>query len=289
MKKILLALAVAMILPATSCTRSDDEPTADGQAPRDTMQQMTVHFTFPMMATSVRPMTRGTLADAQMTDLWLFDYIGGALTNTIHQTSEDAGFGTVSLQADYGSHQLYFVASRGTTPTISATTITWVKPSDTFWGSLALDVAPGMSPTQSVALARVATRLRIAVTDEVPATLAQFAITPAHWYYGIDYTTGEPVGDQQTARTIDVPSSYIGTTGQLAMNIYGLCPATDYTTDVAVSALTQDGSPLATLTLSDVPLRRNRVTSYSGQLFGHAGMLTVSLNDAWEDDLTVSW
>ena len=89
--------------------------------------------------------------------------------------------------------------------------------------------------------------------------------------------------------TIDVPSSYVGTTGQLAMNIYGLCPATDYTTDVAVSALTQDGSPLSTLTLSDVPLRRNRVTSYSGQLFGHAGALTVSLNDTWEDDLNVTW
>jgi hypothetical protein len=288
MKKILLALAVAMILPTTSCTRSDDEPTTAAESPRDTMQQMTIRFTFPM-ATSVRPMTRGTLADAQMTDLWLFDYMDGTLTNTIHQTADDATFGSISLQADYGSHQLYFVASRGTTPTVSGTTITWVKPSDTFWGSLALDVAPGMSVTQSVALARVATRLRIAVTDEVPATLSQFSITPAHWYYGLDYTTGEPVGEQQTARTVDVPSSYVGTTGQLAVSIYGLCPATDYTTDVAVSALTQDGSPLATLTLSDVPLRRNRVTSYSGQLFGHAGMLTVSLNDAWEDDLTVSW
>ena len=288
MKKILLALAVAFVLPNTSCTRSDDEPTADTTAPRDTMQQMTIRFIFPM-ATSVRPMTRGTLADAQMTDMWLFDYMAGTLTNTIHQTSEDAGFGSISLQADYGSHHLYFVASRGTTPTISATTITWVKPSDTFWGSLALDVAPGMSATQSVALARVATRLRIAVTDQVPSDLSQFAITPVHWYYGLDYTTGEPVGDQQTARTIDVPSSYIGTTGQLAMNIYGLCPATDYTTDVAISALAQDGSPLATLMLSDVPLRRNRVTSYSGLLFGHAGALTVSLNDAWDEDYVVNW
>ena len=288
MKKILLALAVAFVLPTTSCTRSDDDPTTAAESPRDTMQQMTIRFTFPM-ATSVRPMTRGTLSNAQMTDLWLFDYMDGTLTNTIHQSSDDAGFGSISLQADYGSHQLYFVASRGTTPTIDGTTITWVKPSDTFWGSLALDVAPGMSATQSVALARVATRLRIAVTDEVPATLAQFAITPAQWYYGLDYTTGDPVGDQQTARTIDVPSSYVGTTGQLAMNIYGLCPATDYTTDVAVSALTQDGSPLATLTLSDVPLRRNRVTSYSGQLFGHAGMLTVSLNDAWDEDYVVNW
>ena len=126
MKKILLALAVAMILPTTSCTRSDDEPTADTTAQRDTMQQMTIRFTFGDI--TQQAMTRGTLADAQMTDLWLFDYLDGTLTNTIHQTSEDAGFGTVSLQADYGSHQLYFVASRGTTPTISATTITWVKP-----------------------------------------------------------------------------------------------------------------------------------------------------------------
>jgi hypothetical protein len=287
MKKILLALAVAMILPTTSCTRSDDEPTADTTAPRDTMQQMTIHFTFGDI--TQQAMTRATLSDAQMTDLWLFDYMDDQLISTIHQTSDDAGFGAVSLQADYGDHHLYFVASRGTSPTVNGTTIVWARPSDTFWSSLALTVEPGMTASQSVALARVATRLRIAVTDEVPATLAQFAITPAHWFYGLDYTTGEPVGDQQTARTIDVPSSYIGTTGQLAMNIYGLCPATDYTTDVAVSALAQDGSPLATLTLSDVPLRRNRVTSYSGQLFGHAGMLTVSLNDAWEDDLTVSW
>ena len=59
--------------------------------------------------------------------------------------------------------------------------------------------------------------------------------------------------------------------------------------DPIIHAAIPNGSPLATLTLSDVPLRRNRVTSYSGQLFGHAGALTVSLNDAWEDDLNVTW
>ena len=88
MKKILLALAVAMILPTTSCTRSDDEPTADTTAPRDTMQQMTIHFTFGDI--TQQAMSRATLADAQMTDLWLFDYMDGTLANTIHQTSDDA-------------------------------------------------------------------------------------------------------------------------------------------------------------------------------------------------------
>lgn len=288
MKKILLALAVAMILPTTSCTRSDDEPTTDDPAPRDTMQQMTIHFTFPM-AVSMQPMTRATLADAQLTDLWLFDYMNGSLVNTIHQTSDDVNFGSIALNADYGDHNLYFVASRGTSPIVSGTTIVWAKPSDTFWQSMSLTVVPGMSATQSVTLSRVVTRLRIAVTDEVPATLSKFSITPAHWYYGLDYTTGEPTDDQHTARTIDVPSSYIGTTGQLAMSIYGLCSSTEYTTDITVSALASDESTIASLTLSDVPLRRNRITSYTGQLFGHANAVSVSVSDGWDDEHAVSW
>lgn len=289
MKKILLALAVAMILPmCTGCNRENDEPLSQEPAAKDSMQQMTIHFTFPM-AVSMQPMTRATLADVQLTDLWLFDYMNGSLVNTIHQTSDDVNFGSIALNADYGDHNLYFVASRGTSPTVNGTTIVWSRPSDTFWSSMSLTVVPGMSATQSVTLSRVVTRLRISVTDEVPATLAQFAITPAHWYYGIDYTTGEPTDDQHTARTIDVPSSYIGTTGQLAMSIYGLCSATEYTTDITVSALASDESTIASLTLSDVPLCRNRITSYTGQLFGHANAVSVSVSDGWDDEHAVSW
>ena len=289
MKKLILALAAALMLPmCTGCNRENDEPLSQEPATKDSMQQMTIHFTFPM-AVSLQPMTRATLADAQLTDLWLFDYMNGSLVNTIHQTSDDVNFGAVALNADYGDHNLYFVASRGTTPTVSGTSITWAKPSDTFWHSMALTVAPGMSATQSVTLSRVVTRLRISVTDEVPATLSKFSITPAHWYYGLDYTTGEPTADQQTARTIEVPSSYIGTTGQLAMSIYGLCSSTEYTTDITVSALASDESTIASLTLSDVPLCRNRITSYTGQLFGHANAVSVIVSDGWNDDLTVSW
>lgn len=289
MKKLILALAAALMLPmCTGCNRENDEPLSQEPAAKDSMQQMTIHFTFPM-AVSMQPMTRATLSDAQLTDLWLFDYMNGSLANTIHQTSDDVNFGSIALNADYGDHNLYFVASRGTSPTVNGTTIVWARPSDTFWHSMSLTVAPGMSATQSVTLSRVVTRLRIAVTDEVPATLSKFSITPAHWYYGLDYTTGEPTDDHQTARTIEVPSSYINTTGQLAMNIYGLCPATDITTDITVSALASDESTIASLTLSDVPLRRNRITSYTGQLFGHANAVSVSVSDGWDEDHAVNW
>ena len=283
----LLVIILAAILTAslTSCSRSDDDPLTE--APRDTMRQVTITFTFPDV--SVRPMTRSTLTEGQMTDLWLFDYLDGQLISTIHQTPDDAAFGSIALTADYGSHQLYFVASRGTDPTISGTEITWAKPSDTFWASLALDVAPGMSASQPVALSRVATRLRVAITDEVPAALATLAITPAHWYCGLDYTTGLPTGDQQTVRTVSVPASYAGTAGQLVMSIFSLSAPDEWQTAVTVAALASDGSTLASLSLSDVPLRRNRTTVYSGPLFSRQSALSVTLSDTWDDDYAVSW
>ena len=285
----MMAVAVALILPTMfSCNREDDEPLSESPAQRDTMQQMVIHFDFPM-ATTFQPMTRATLSEAQLTDLWLFDYLDGSLVSTIHQTSDDAAFGSIALTADYGSHNLYFVASRGTDPTISGTTITWTKPSDTFWKSVALSVAPGMSASQSVVLDRVVTRLRISVTDEVPATLAKLSITPAHWYYGLDYTTGEPVSDATSPRIITVPSSYVGTNGQLVSSIFGFCGSAELTTDVAVAALASDDSPIAALTLPSVPFVRNRITSYTGQLFGHANNVSVGVTDGWNDDHTVNW
>ena len=289
MRKLMMAVAVALILPTMfSCNREDDEPLSESPAQRDTMQQMVIHFEFPMTV-SVQPMTRATLADAQLTDLWLFDYLNGSLVNTIHQTSEDVNFGAIAITADYGSHNLYFVASRGQEPTISCTEITWAKPSDTFWKSLALEVAPGMSASQSVTLDRVVTRLRISVTDEVPATLAKLSITPAHWYYGLDYTTGEPVSDATSPRIISVPSSYIGTTGQLSSSIYGFCGSSELTTDVTVAALASDDSQIAALTLPSVPFVRNRITSYTGQLFGHANSVNVSVGDGWDEEHAVNW
>ena len=289
MRKLMMAVAVALILPTMfSCNREDDEPLSQQPAQRDTMQQIVINFTFPM-AVSVQPMTRATLADAQLTDLWLFDYLDGSLVSTIHQISDDAAFGSIALTADYGSHNLYFVASRGTDPTISGTTITWTKPSDTFWKSVALSVAPGMSASQSVTLDRVVTRLRISVTDEVPATLAKLSITPAHWYYGLDYTTGEPTADSNAPRIITVPSSYVGTSGQLVSSIFGFCGSAELTTDVAVAALASDDSPIAALTLPSVPFVRNRITSYTGQLFGHANNVSVGVTDGWDDDHTVNW
>lgn len=283
MKKLMMAIAAAAMLLSVNCTKGDNDSEVNvAILNADSMLKRDITFTFGGE-------TRSTLSDAQMTDLWVFDYVDGLQVGSTHQTSDGDGFGSVTVSVTYGDHTFYFVASRGTEPTIDGTTITWAKPSDTFWQSVTLDIEPGTSNTQAVTLSRVTTRLRITVTDEVPAELSKLCITPATWYYGIDFTTGEPCDQRNQERSVAVPSSYVGTSGTLMMSIYGFSGTDEWMTDVVVTALNSSNTSIGSVTLSDVPFLRNRVTSYSGGLFQTGRSMTIEVNDAWADDYEATW
>ena len=286
-----MALAVAAILP--SCTKNDEPeavaPTLKISLPSDSIAtHATVTFAFGGDV-SIHPMTRASLTELSLTDVWVFDYVGGQLQATTHQTASDASFGSPSLTVDYGDHIFYFVASRGDTPTIDGTTISWSKPSDTFWSSLTMTVAPSTSASQSVTLHRVAARLRVTITDEIPTGLAVLSVTPSHWYYGLDITTGEATDDRQTARTVNVPASYIGTTCQLAASFFTISPSTQWTTDVTLKATGTDNSTLSSISIKDVPMQRNHVTSYGGSILNAGRSVTLTSDDQWIEDDAVTW
>ena len=285
MKKMMMALAVATILP-TSCT--SDEPL--NEKPTG-WEQKTVTFTFGDVVTQ-HAMTRADVTELDLTDLWMFDYVGEELQQTVHQSNTDEGFGAISVSMGYGEHSLYFVASRGTTPATDtdAQTITWVKPSDTFWATATVTVSPSSASSQAVSLSRVATRLRITVNDEVPAGAAKFVITPAQWYYGIDYTDGSGIAPSSNQpREVNIPSSYIGTTGQLAISIFGFVPSSDWQTNIIASLKASDESTLGQVTLEDVTLNKNITTAYSGGILGTAKSFTLTADDTWGDEDVHTW
>lgn len=289
---------IAMCATLTSCTK-DDATDASARVGiyvnGDSLKDHRV-ITFACHDISIVAMggdnastTRATMSEVNMTDLWLFDYIGDELQQTIHQTASDADFGNPTINAAYGDHTVYFVASRGDSPVIDGTTISWTKPSDTFWASRSITIAPATATNQSVSLQRVATRLRLTVMDEIPATLAQICITPSHWYYGIDYLTGEATDDRQTERTINVPASYIGTTGQLYANFYSMSPSSAWQTDITMKAKDGDGGVISQISIADVPLERNRVTNYSGTLFNANRTVAISVDSDWGEDISGTW
>lgn len=283
MKKYLFFALYGLV---SLCACSND---ADVQSPAKSKE-----MTFSVAGDFGSPtFTRGSLSadGSEMTDLWLFDYMDGQLVQTLHQSPSDSEWGTPKLTLAYGSHHVYFVASRGDAPSVDQAShiIEWSVPRDAFWKDYQVDVTNTSTANRSVTLDRVATKLKVTIKDEVPAACTQLSLTPSVWYYGLDYVNGLAVRSDNKERTVTVPASYAGTSGQLAMSIFGISDTDEWTADVTLKALDDDGTVLGQVTISGAPFKRNRATEYTGNLFGSGGGVDVSLNDTWEQSFTAEW
>jgi hypothetical protein len=135
----------------------------------------------------------------------------------------------------------------------------------------------------------VATKLRIVIDDEVPAACASISLTPDKWYYGLDWMTGDAVTAKRQAITVNVPESYVGTIGEIAVSVFGLSGANEWTTNVSVMAADLGGETIGSASIVGAPFKRNRATEYHGSLFGAAGSMVVSINNDWDDSVTGTW
>jgi hypothetical protein len=237
--------------------------------------------------------TRTAMTDEAntMTDLWVFDYKDGQCVQSIHQTSGDAQWGTPTLSLRFGTHQIYFVASRGAEPVVDADNhvISFGTVRDTFWKRYNVNVVATSNGNRAVTLDRVVTKLRLTFTDEVPATANSISIVPHTWYYGLDYTTGQPASVRTDAATvITIPDASKGQTG-IQASLFGFSGADEWNTDVVISSRTSTDDVLGSATITSAPFKANRVSDYSGPLFSAGGSLSLSLNGEWEDSYQGSW
>ena len=225
-----------------------------------------------------------------LTDLWIFDFIAGEMVQQIHQVSTDADFAEPTMTLAYGEHHIYFVASRGTEPVVNteSKTIVFSSVRDTFWKDYYINVESTTSSDRSVMLDRVVTRLRVVFEDEVPATMATMGVQLSNWYQGINYTTGEPTNATAKTYSVEVPSSFIGTSGQLTASYYGFSGVTEWTANITITANSAT-DVIGTVTKENVPFKRNRITELHGNIFGSAGGMTIGVNDTWDTSYTDTW
>ena len=254
-------------------------------------------FTFTLkgdFSTDWTPVTRGYMqADGKdMTDVWVFDYMGDELQQQIHLTNTEENWATPSINLAMGTHNIYFVASRGTTPTVNTTnkTITWVKPSDTFWKDYEVTVVSTSNGNRAVTLDRVVTRFRATVTDAIPTGCASITIAPASWHTGLNYQTGDPftaVTDYTTV--INIPGSYIGQINT-SLSLFGFSGADQWTTTITITAKTSGNDVLGTAIIENVPFKANRSTDYIGTLFGgQPNSLGFTLGSDWLNSYEGTW
>lgn len=301
MKKIFII--AAMVAALTSCEKVDvsdlvgDEIVAESGDNGDGVGAKTKKFTFTMkgdFSDQWKAVTRGYLsADGKdLTDVWVLDYMGDVLVQQIHQADNTAAdFGKPVMQLAYGEHHVYFVASRGTGAVldIDAGTITFSRVLDTFYKDYEVDVVSTSNGNRAVTLDRVATKLRLTFTDFLPADAAVVKVSPHSWYYGLNYKTGAPCGAQTDPVTsIAIPEAQRGKTG-VQVSIFGFSPSAEWTTDITISSEKEDHTVLGSATLTAAPFKSNRMSDYSGPLFGSGGTMTLSLDSEWDPYYEGTW
>ena len=283
MKKLMMAVAGALILAGCNQEEEVAEPATDGTTE--------VRFSINELDVTTEPMsTRTTVTDANMTDLWLLAYSADTLAAQVHQSATDAAFGTFSLKLKHGTYSFYVVASRGVSPVLDTTaqTITWGSVRDTFMASLSLNVQPKSGGTKNVVLNRCVGRLKIAATDVVPDNAAKFTITPSTWYYGLNYATGAATASASSTIAVNIPSSYIGTQN-LIVSVYTISGSEAWQTDVTAALLAGDESVIGSVTIQNVPIHTNHITSYQGGIVGAGRNINITGDDEWVEDEPVNW
>ena len=292
-----MALAVGLTLTACEKEIMSDEPDGESSGVVASDAVKTKKFTFTLkgdFSDEWKPVTRGYLAadGKDLTDVWVLDYMDGALVQQVHQSDNTAeDFGKPVMNLAYGDHQVYFIASRGVSPVLDtdAHTITFDNVRDTFWKRYDVSVVATSNGNRAVTLDRVVTKLRLTFTDEVPAEANIISIVPHTWYYGLDYTTGQPASAQTDAATvITIPDASKGQTG-IQASLFGFSTAEEWNTDVTISSRTATDVVLGSATISAAPFKANRVSDYSGPLFSAGGSMSLSLNGEWEDSYQGTW
>jgi hypothetical protein len=294
-KAFFMALAVGLTM--TACEKpifDEDVEQVEQTTPADAK---TKKFTFTLkgdFSDNWKPVTRGYLqADGKdLTDVWVLDYMNGTLVQQIHQSDNTAeDFGKPVMNLAYGSHHVYFIASRSQGATLDTENhvIKFGKILDTFYKDYEVSVVATSNGNRAVTLDRIVTRLRLTFTDAISPDAATINFAPHTWYYGWDYVAGTPA-DTKTDQvvSITIPSDNLGKTG-IQANLFGFSTAAEWTTDVAINSRKADNTIIGSATINDAPFKANRISEFEGPLFGTSGSMTLSLNSSWDTPYNGVW
>lgn len=282
MRKILLFALLAIL---TSCQKVIVE--------EHQQASKTKEFTFHLKGdfkTNYEDMSRASvrLEDnnaAGITDIWALDYVGGTLVQQIHQSSKDADFGSVPMSLTYGHHDIKFVASKGTSPALTVSALSWSKVLDTFTLDYPVDVVASSNGNRAPELKRAVGGVRVVATDKVTSgTQNIYVVMKRSMALELPTLAAEDVLESEN--NFNILSSQWDKTG-LSLTTYTLCPEEEMTTDVMVTVTGDDDAIISQFTVSNVSVKKNRITTLTGEVFGRGSGFSVAIDDSWDEGLDV--
>lgn len=270
-----------------SCTSDEPESAIiNGNMNSDSTEMESVTICFSQQY-DIRPMTRAAISDAaSRLDVWIYE--GDTELTAVHQSSSDIGFGSVQMSLNKTkTYTIYAFAHKATgacTLTDGIIAFPEDKPKECFFYTTTF--SPATVTAINAEMQRVCGRFTMSTTDAIPGNVdhVQFVIRNTALRYGVDGTFSNI-----TDRTVDFPNITRKADGtcSFSFNILASDAVADF--EITATAYAADNSIIETKTFTDVPIRNNYRTTYSGYFFTTEGMTMTFTVDDWLDYDTVNF
>lgn len=233
------------------------------------------------------------------------DYMGSQLSfgifqidqkmKVVHQNRAMNGFGRLSIDLAPGTYRLAVIAHHGDTNcTISSPekiTFPGNKTTDTFYyyGTIEVEQDP---LHEEIALSRATGMLTLHINDSIPQTAKRIRFYFTGGSSTFDATTGYGCVNSRQTQVLDMRSDLHD------YSIYTFPHEDGKKLKVNITILDAEAKSIADLTLTDVEIKRNQVTRYSGNLFdGKQGDISKDeeggtqfvFQDRWEGEIKHSF
>ena len=222
----------------------------------------------------------GIAAHASKLNVQLFDEDGQKVFSSVKtQTKDDDNFGRLAVELADGVYTVVAVAhSSVRSATIKSPSVVQFtaqdgeKLTDTFCHVSTVEVS-GESHSFTLPMHRAVAMVQLHLTDEV--------LPEDVWYIKADYSGGSANVNPTTLEGITKSNqSERRIKNDLRLHQFFTFPymSETGTLKMTISATTSDGTVLRQRTFDAVPVKRNRITTYEGKLFGD-GEWTATMTD----------
>ena len=216
----------------------------------------------------------------------IYNMSDGKLDKQINQKASDDQFGTLNLKLEEGSYHLVVVAHNGdANATMSdRSKITFQNNSrrritDTFLYSSDISVVKDMQPL-NLDLDRVVTKVELRlVAESVPPSVEMM-----EFEIGTGGSSGRNTLNGYGTRSTKYTDKISVSPGDTLIEVYTFVYEGAETTKMTVTAKDNAGQEVKKILLENIPIARNRITRYSGVLFGKESINTqsmVCINREW--------
>lgn len=255
----ILSLLITLCLVLSCSSRGEDQPSATGEA--------SIRFCVTNYEQLSLDASRAAAIDSIEHLAFVLYGEDGCIVQQQTQQKTKQGYETFQTTLPYGNYQLVVLGYDGsrqpdlTNPHAIHFQDGWVPNCFLHYRRLVIDA--GTETTQSVSLQRCVGAFNLVCTDNWPHEAAMVDMQ-TQGGATLDATIGLAADQQTRTYRITMPSQY---QNPVRLTYYAFLPAASCTMDITLTTRRADGTQHHQRTFSQVPMKLNQLTRYTGQFF----------------------